>query len=324
MLQDIHYFADKIKTNISKVFIGKDKTIDLFLTAFFSSGHVLLEDIPGVGKTLLAKAFARSVGCSFKRIQFTPDLLPTDLTGLYYYNQKECEFIFRKGPIFSNIILADEINRATPRTQSGLLECMEEHQVTVEGNTEQLANPFWVIATQNPIENQGTFLLPEAQMDRFLMRINIGYPPRLAERQILDVVRYGLPLDKVESIIGAREILDIQRAIMDVKIKGEIKDYILDIVEETRKHKKILLGASPRGSIALMRASQAFAAINGRDYVIPDDVKELAVPVLGHRIIFKDIGAIASTAEIESEFKKIVECVKVPIETFGGIGNFGG
>jgi MoxR-like ATPase len=281
-------FKDNVSGNIGKVIVGKKDKIDKIVVAFICSGHVLLEDVPGLGKTKLAKALSKTMNCSFKRIQFTPDLLPSDLTGIYFYNQKKGEFEFRKGPLLSQIVLADEINRATPRTQSALLECMEERQITIEGETIKLDKPFFVIATQNPVEQFGTFPLPEAQLDRFFMRLSMGYPEFSEERDILDRYMENDPLEQLQSVIAMEEILYVQSNYTKVHVSQEIKNYILELVSATRKHRNIELGCSPRASLNLMKGSQALAAIRGRDYVIPEDIKELAVPILSHRLILKN------------------------------------
>jgi len=313
-LEEIKIIEESIEKNISKVIKGKSNVIKLIITSFLCSGHVLLEDVPGVGKTIIAKSLAKSIDCNFKRIQFTPDLLPTDLTGVNFFNQKKSEFEFKQGPIFANIILADEINRATPRTQSSLLECMDEYQVTIDGDTIILDKPFFVIATQNPIENQGTFPLPEAQLDRFLMRLSIGYPDKDAAKDMLNSVEKGHPFNELNAVCNKKDIIEAQKAIYDVKVSADIKKYILDIVEETRKSNRIMLGVSPRGSIALMRAAQAYAALSGRDYVIPDDVKSLSVHVLAHRIISKGYTIDDLSESAESLIKEIIAKVEVPIE----------
>ncbi|MEN8905206.1 MAG: MoxR family ATPase [Clostridiales bacterium] len=310
----IKELCENIRENISKVIIGKDDVIDFVITTFLAGGNVLLDDIPGVGKTVMSKSLAKSVNCIFKRIQFTPDLLPTDLTGVNYFNQKDCEFIFKEGPIFSNIVLADEINRATPRTQSSLLECMEEDQVTVDGETRILDKPFFVIATQNPIENHGTFPLPEAQLDRFLMKIKIGYPSYSEGRNILDSMEKGHNFDKIIAVCDREDIVKAQKYIYNIKVSSAVKDYINDIVELTRKNSKIALGVSPRGSLYLMKASQAFAALNGREYVLPDDVKKLVLPVFSHRIILKETMSLETVKSAEIVLSTILSQIQVPIE----------
>jgi len=314
-ISGIKELADRIKANISKVIIGKDEIIEYVVVALFCSGHVLLEDVPGLGKTVLAKCLAKSIDCDFKRIQFTPDLLPTDITGINYFSQKLNEFVLRKGPIFSNIILADEINRATPRTQASLLECMEERQVTIDGETEHLAKPFFVIATQNPVETHGTFPLPEAQLDRFIMRLSIGYPNVQEGRQILDRFQIGAKSPEIECVAHADEVVGAVEAFTDVKINDALKNYIIDIVEMTRKSDRISLGVSPRGSLALMKASQAYAAIKGRDFVTPDDVKHVAVPVLAHRLILRGHAITTSGSKSsEAAIEEILRTVQVPVE----------
>ncbi|MCX7921195.1 MAG: MoxR family ATPase [Clostridia bacterium] len=313
-LGQIKSLSERIKNNIAKVIVGKDDIVDLMLVSLFCSGHVLLEDYPGMGKTMLAKCLSKSIDCDFKRVQFTPDLLPSDLTGINYYNQKQGEFVFRAGPIFTNIVLADEINRATPRTQASLLECMEERQVTIDGETKKLSDPFFVIATQNPVETQGTFPLPEAQMDRFLMRLKTGYPSASEGRAILDRFQNDSPFKEIECVAKASEIVDARRTFTKVRISDDIKDYIINIVESTRKHDKILLGISPRGSLALMRAVQALAVIRGRDFVTPDDVKHVSVPVLAHRLVLRGHSITTGIASSETVIQDILRRVPVPVE----------
>jgi len=283
----IQQLAERIKSNIRQVIVGKDDVIDLLLVALISSGHVLLEDVPGTGKTLMAKAMAKSLNGSFRRIQFTPDLLPSDLSGINYFNQKESEFQFRPGPLFANILLADEINRATPRTQSSLLECMEERQVTIDGVTYPLKRPFLVLATQNPVENQGTFPLPEAQLDRFLLQVSMGYPSTEEGIEILRRFKSGNPLDHIGSVADIDDIIEAQDRYSEVAVSQDLLRYIIALVEKTRTHSEVSLGVSPRGSQALLKAVQVYAILQGRDYVIPDDVKALAKPVLAHRMILK-------------------------------------
>jgi len=306
-------FRRKVNDNISKVIIGKSNEIDKIIVAFIVSGHVLLEDAPGLGKTKLAKALSKSMNCSFKRIQFTPDLLPSDLTGIYFYNQKKGEFEFRKGPLISNFVLADEINRATPRTQSALLECMEERQVTVEGNTINLQRPFFVIATQNPIEQFGTFPLPEAQLDRFFIKISLGYPKFSQEKDMLDRFMYSDPLDELQPVVTKEEIAFVQDNYANVHVSDSIKNYIIEIITATRTDKYIELGCSPRASINLMKGSQALAIIKGRDYVIPEDIKEIAVSVLSHRLVLKN-EVSSSRHQSEEIIIKILNTLKTPLE----------
>ena len=277
--------AQLIVDNVKRVIIGKDQAIELGVIALMCEGHALIEDVPGVGKTMLARSIARSAGCSFKRIQFTPDLLPTDVTGVSIYNQRNGEFEFREGPIISQIVLADEINRATPKTQSSTLEAMEERQVTVEGITHEVPTPFMVMATQNPIEYEGTFPLPEAQLDRFFVMITLGYPSIEEEIAVINGQQVGHPIETLQAVASSEEIQEMQRATRDVYVDDLIKQYIVTIISATRDHPDIALGASPRGSLFLNRGAQALALIRGRDYVLPDDVKELIVPIMRHRII---------------------------------------
>lgn len=313
-LNEIRKLANKIKANITRVIVGKEEVIDLVLTSLLCSGHVLLEDVPGVGKTMLAKCLARSTDCDFKRIQFTPDLLPSDLTGISFFDQKKCEFIFRPGPLFTNIVLADEINRATPRTQSSLLECMEERQVTVDGETRALKRPFFVIATQNPVETRGTFPLPEAQLDRFFVRVKLGYPSISEGKELLDRFCNSDPFPSLECVATKEEIEDAQGSFSAVLINDVVKEYILNIVEMTRKHDGILLGVSPRGSLSLMKGAQMRAIMQGRDFVTPDDVKYMAIPVLAHRILMKGHAISGNTLNAEAMISDIVMKVTVPVE----------
>ncbi len=284
--------GDRVVANVERVIVGKHSEVRLALVALLCRGHLLIEDVPGTGKTVLAKAIARSLGCSFRRIQFTPDLLPSDVTGLSIFNQKTHEFEFRPGPIMAQIVLADEINRATPKTQSALLECMEERQATVDGVTHPMPEPFLVIATQNPIEYEGTFALPEAQLDRFMLRLRLGYPQPLEEIVILDEQKRGHPLDEISEVCTVEELRLLQAAVREVYVDSSVSDYIVRLVNATRSHPDVYLGASPRGSIALYRAGQALAALLGRDYVIPDDVKALAEPALAHRLIIKTAASV--------------------------------
>ena len=305
-------FKDKIVDNVSQVIVGKEDAIEKVIVAFIASGHVLLEDVPGLGKTKLCRALSKSMNCTFKRIQFTPDLLPSDLTGIYYYNQKSKEFEFKAGPLLSNIVLADEINRATPRTQSALLECMEENQITVEGNTIKLERPFFVIATQNPVEQFGTFPLPEAQLDRFFMKLSMGYPNYSEELRVMDRFIESDPLESLSSVITTEEILYVQNNYNKVYVDQSIKKYILDIVVATRNSPEVELGCSPRATLNLLKGCQALAAINSRDYVLLEDVKELAIPIMSHRIILKD--EISEASDKKQKFiNNILSSVETPI-----------
>lgn len=277
--------ASKLANQLSRALIGKPDVVRLLLTGLFARGHVLIEDLPGLGKTTLARALARAVGCDFKRVQFTPDLLPTDIIGTSIYRQQDGSFEFREGPVFTNILLADEINRATPRTQSALLEAMAELQISAEGNTRKLSRPFFVIATQNPIEHAGTYPLPESQLDRFMLKFEVGYPGAEDEKRILFEHADSDTLHSVERVLSREDVLVVQEAVKKVRVNPGIADYILEIIGETRAHPKLLSGVSPRGSVALFRAAQAWAMIEGREYVVPDDVKAVAVPALSHRLI---------------------------------------
>lgn len=315
--QDLATVVQRVISNVEKVIVGKGETVAFSLIAVICRGHVLIEDVPGVGKTVLTKAIARSIGCTFKRIQFTPDLLPSDVTGTSIYNQKTGNFEFRPGPVMAQIVLADEINRATPKTQSALLESMEEGQITVDGVSYRLPEPFMVMATQNPIEYEGTFPLPEAQLDRFMMNISIGYPKANDEMNILDTHQHHHPLDDLAQIMTAEELVHIQQQIRTIYVDPSIREYIVNIAGVTRNHSNIYLGASPRGSLALFRAAQALAAVRGRGYVIPDDVKLLAKPTLAHRIIVTPaarVRSISSTAVLE----EILQSVPVPNAWVGG------
>ncbi len=316
-VQDLASAVQRVISNVEKVIVGKAETVAFSLIAVVCRGHVLIEDVPGVGKTVLTKAIARSIGCTFKRIQFTPDLLPSDVTGTSIYNQKTGNFEFRPGPIMAQIVLADEINRATPKTQSAMLEAMEEGQITVDGVSYRLPEPFMVMATQNPIEYEGTFPLPEAQLDRFMMNISIGYPKASDEMNILDTHQHHHPLDDLVQIMTAEELVHIQQQIRHIYVDPSIREYIVSIANATRNHSNVYLGASPRGSLALFRTSQALAAVRGRGYVIPDDVKLLAKPTLAHRIIVTPaarVRSITSTAVLE----EILQSVPVPNAWVGG------
>ncbi|MBI2867030.1 MAG: MoxR family ATPase [Chloroflexi bacterium] len=275
----------RVLANVERVILGKREAVELAVIALLSHGHALVEDVPGVGKTMLAKSLARSTGCSFSRIQFTPDLLPGDVTGVSVYNQRSGDFQFRPGPVMAQIVLADEINRATPKTQSALLEAMEERQVTIDGRTYPLPNPFLVLATQNPIEYEGTYPLPEAQLDRFMLNIRLGYPSKADEVRIIEEQQFAHPFASLQPVVSSEEIVTLQEAVRAIRVEPLVKQYIVDIVEASRRHDSVYLGASPRGSLALFRTTQARALLQGRDYVLPDDVKSLASPVLAHRLI---------------------------------------
>mgnify|MGYP006294007751 CR=1 FL=1 len=309
----------KIKKNIAKVIVGKDKVIELLLTSLLANGHILIDDVPGMGKTKLANTLALSLNSDFKRIQFTPDLQPSDITGIYFYNQKESEFIFRTGPILTNIVLADEINRAVPRTQASLLEAMEERQVTVEGDKFKIEEPFMVIATQNPVELEGTFTLPEAQLDRFLMKIEMGYPEKKEELEILNRFKENDPIENIDAVIHKEEIIKLRENVKKIKISEDLMNYIVRLNDFSRKYQKLELGVSPRGSLALMKASMAYAYIKGRDYVLPDDIQYLYPYVVEHRIILSDESDLQGIKKSEL-IKNILNKVEVPVE---GVGNDG-
>ncbi|MEZ4862342.1 MAG: MoxR family ATPase [Caldilineaceae bacterium] len=312
-INTVQQIAQTVRTNVGQVIVGKDDVIELLLVALFCEGHVLLEDVPGIGKTTLAKTLARSIGANFQRIQFTPDLLPSDITGVSIFNQQRQEFEYRAGPIVSQLVLADEINRAGPRTQAALLEAMEERQVTVDGVTRPLPYPFLVLATQNPVELEGTFPLPEAQVDRFLMRVALGYPEREDERQILRRFRVASPLLDLKPVLSTDEIRQANRICREVYLHPVIEDYLLDLVTATRHHPAFALGVSPRGTMALYRTVQAYAAIHGRNYVIPDDIKRLAVPVLAHRLA-PSIDARLHSQNTGDALTALLKEVPVPVE----------
>ena len=310
-LEDFRSIAERVVENVERVIVGKHYEVQLALVALICRGHLLIEDVPGVGKTTLAKSLARSLGCTFKRMQFTPDLLPSDVTGVSIFNQKTAEFEFRAGPVMAQIVLADEVNRATPKTQSSLLEAMEEHQITVDGVTRELPVPFLVMATQNPIEYEGTFPLPEAQLDRFMMRLSLGYPSPADELVVLTAQQQSHPIDAIEQVVSLDDLLQLQQEVRSVYVDRLVSEYIVNVVTATREHQEVYLGASPRGSLALYRASQARAMLYGRDYVIPDDVKELAEPTLAHRLIVSPAARIRNV-DPRQVIEEIVEAVPVP------------
>ncbi|MGY8768222.1 MAG: AAA family ATPase [Pirellulales bacterium] len=309
---DVSPVAKRIIANVEKVIMGKRQQIVYSVVAWFSEGHVLMEDVPGVAKTMLARALAKSVGCSLKRVQCTPDLLPSDVTGASIFNQKTSEFEFRPGPIFANIVLADEINRTTPRTQAALLEAMAEARVTVDGTTHTLEPPFLVMATQNPIDHEGTFPLPEAQLDRFLMKISLGYPKIDDEMKMLAVLQSGNLLDKIDTVVSAEELIACQKAVRKIHVDDKVRRYILEIVHESRKHHDLALGGSPRASIALFRTSQALAGVLGRNFVQPDDVKRVAGPVMTHRMILKPESRLRKITATDI-LDDIIDNVSVPV-----------
>ena len=313
VINQIKDTALKVKYNVERVIVGKGEAVELSIIALLCEGHILFEDVPGLGKTVLAKSLAKSLGCSFRRIQCTPDLLPSDITGTYIFNQKNSDFEFRPGPIMSQIVLADEINRATPRTQSALLEAMQERQITAEGDTKQLPHPFLVMATQNPIELEGTFPLPEAQLDRFLLKVQIGYPSEEDDRIILARFRNTDPLDELEAAITSEELIQMQKTCHEVHVAADVEDYIVRVIHASREHPSIELGASPRAMLALYNATQALAALRGRSFVTPDDVKYMVSPVLIHRIIPKSESRLRGY-KADPIIKEIIDSVFVPVE----------
>ncbi len=310
-VESIRTLGERVTANVEKVILGKHREIELALIALLCQGHVLIEDVPGVGKTMLARSLAKSLGCTFRRIQFTPDMLPSDVTGMSVFNQKTREFEFRPGPIIAQIVLTDEINRATPKTQSALLESMEERQVTVDGVTYAMPQPFLVLATQNPIEYEGTFPLPEAQLDRFMLRIHLGYPPASDEMRMLDSQQREHPIQSLERVVTQEELVTAQQTVKEVYIDDLIKRYIVSLVEETRRHPDVYLGASPRGSLALAKTSQARAALAGREFVIPDDVKDLCEFALAHRLIISPAARLKNV-DSRAVVNEIVNSVPVP------------
>ncbi len=312
-LASVQHVADTIRDNVARMIIGKSDIITLLLVALLSDGHVLLEDVPGMGKTVMAKALARSLGATFQRVQGTPDLLPSDIIGVSYFDQRKSDFVFRQGPVFAQILLVDEVNRTTPRTQSALLEAMAERQVTVDRDTLTLPKPFLVLATQNPLELEGTFPLPEAQLDRFLLNVQIGYPTEDEEQDILHRFKYDDPLDTLQPVIGAENIIELQRAVRTVRWQPAVERYLVGIVRATRNNPAIQIGISPRGTLALYRACEAYAAIQGRDYVQPDDVKYLAPRVLAHRLLTTTRTRMRGKRSLEL-MENIIRSVAVPVE----------
>lgn len=312
-LPEVAAAAERIRANIRRVIVGRDAVIDYTLAAILCEGHVLLDDVPGLGKTMLAKSLARSIGCSFRRIQFTPDLMPADVTGVNVYNQRSGEFEFRAGPLLAQLVLADEINRASPRTQAALLEAMEERQLTVEGETMRMPRPFLVIATQNPVELEGTFPLPEAQLDRFLVRLRMGYPDAAEEDQILQRFERAQPLEELEAVVDAEMLAGMPNSIEQVRVADEVRGYMVALVQATREEAAFELGASPRASLGLMRTSRALAAIRGRDYVLPDDVQEMARVALPHRLVLSSESRLRSSTT-ESLLEDVMSRVPAPIE----------
>ncbi len=311
-MNELQEFAQRVIDNVEKVIVGKTDVIEMLMVALLCEGHVLVDDAPGTGKTMLTRSIAISLGLTFKRLQCTPDLLPNDVTGVSVFNQKSSEFRFRPGPIFANVLLADEINRATPRTQSSLLEAMAEGQVSVEGTTHKLSRPFLVLATQNPIEYEGTFPLPEAQLDRFLLRLRVGYPGFEQEGQMLRNLQFEHPIDRLEQAVDGTQLLDLQQQVRGIHLDDSVRDYILTLIYATREHDSLALGASPRGSLALFKTCQAYASLQGRDFVLPDDVKVLAIPCLAHRLILSPestLEGITSAAILE----ELLDSIPVPV-----------
>jgi MoxR-like ATPase len=312
-VRDLLPMLDRLLENIGTVVLGKPEVIQLAVVALLAEGHLLIEDVPGVGKTLLARAIAASIDCTFKRIQFTPDLLPSDILGSSVYHAASGEFVFKPGPIFANVILADEINRTTPRTQSALLEAMGDGQVSVEGKTFALEPPFLVLATQNPFEFEGTYVLPESQLDRFMIRIRMGYPVRSEERRILSSHRGGEPVEELRPVLSSQEVRHLQRAVRTVRVDDAIADYLLDIVHATRDSEDLHVGVSTRGALTLYRAAQSLALVSGRDYVVPDDIKSLAVPVLAHRVVGKSFLQAGEFGAAEAIIRDVVDRLRVPV-----------
>jgi MoxR-like ATPase len=310
----IQHFAKTVIDNVARVIVGKRNAIEMLLVAQLCEGHVLIEDVPGTGKTMLARSMAISLGLDFKRLQCTPDLLPNDVTGVPVFNQKTSDFYFRPGPVFANILLADEINRATPRTQSALLEAMAEEQVTVDAVTHSLSRPFFVIATQNPIEYEGTFPLPEAQLDRFLFRMNVGYPDFEQEGEMLLNLQREHPIESIAQVVDGMELLDLQKQVWEVHVDHTVQNYLLSLIHATRDHPDLALGASPRGSLALFKSAQAYAALQGRDFVIPDDVKKFTIPCLAHRIIIRPESSLRGRSAL-SFLENLLESTEVPLGT---------
>ena len=310
----VQRYANAVIDNVERVIVGKRRAIEMLIVAQLCEGHVLLEDAPGTGKTMLARSIAISLGLDFKRLQCTPDLLPNDVTGVPVFNQKTGEFIFRPGPVFANILLTDEINRATPRTQSALLEAMAEGQVTVDAVTYPLSRPFFVMATQNPIEYEGTFPLPEAQLDRFLFRMNVGYPNFEQEGQMLINLQRVHPIENIEQVVDGREVMDLQKEVWDVHVDHTVRNYILRLIHATREHPDLALGASPRGSLALFKSAQAYAALQGRSFMIPDDVKKFVIPCLAHRIIVRPESTLRGR-KAQSILDDLLENIEVPLGT---------